>query len=171
MAVVSISRFHTAAAGAAFLVAGVLLVVMLVVESASVHVFFSWPTVLAYLAIGIGFAILATGSVSNLAARAVLLIGAVGWVLLAVQTVARLPLGLNTLAWILAVVGGIAGAVLLLTARLVARRAATAFLATTVAVTLQWLLLFSAIAVPLAAIVAVGFLVTGALLVATPRTP
>jgi hypothetical protein len=131
MAVLSNSR--RAAAGIAFVVAGALILLGQILALAGVGALGYWPTVLAYLAIAVGFIILAIGSVANLVARIALIVGAIGWFLLALAPlVPGISGGIATFAALAAAIGGVVGAIVLYTGKEITNRSAIAFIVTTI---------------------------------------
>jgi hypothetical protein len=129
----AISNSRRAAAGIAFVVAGALILLWQVLALAAVGALGYWPTVLAYLAIAVGLVILAIGSVANLVARIALIVGAVGWFLLALQPlVPAISGGVHTFAALAAAVGGVVGAIVLYTGKEITNRSAIAFIVTTI---------------------------------------
>lgn len=163
----ALSRSRRSAAGIAFIVAGALILIGLLLGYVPGVALGPWPTVLAYLAVAAGFVILAIGSVANVIARIALVVGAVGWFLVALATAGlALPAPLGLLAAIAAALGGVVGSIVLYTGKEITDRSAVAFIVTTIAAAI--LLLVPAesvvpIAVLLVVIVGVGFVVTGVL--------
>jgi hypothetical protein len=125
----AISRSRRAAAGIAFVVAGALLLLNAVLGFAAVAGF-GWLGVLANLALAVGFAILALGSVANVVARIALIVAAVGFFLIALGGVVGLPAPIGTLAVIAAAAGGLVGAIVLYTGKEITDRSAIAFIVT-----------------------------------------
>ena len=126
MAVKSNSR--RAAAGIALIVAGALFVLAVILPLAGQS--FLWVIVLAQVALAIAFVILAIGAVNSTLTRVALIVAAVGWAILALDVlrIVALPDGLGAFAAILAVVGGIVGAILLYRGREIANRSAIVFI-------------------------------------------
>jgi len=126
MAVLSNSR--RAAAGIALIVAGALFVLAVILPLAGQS--FPWVIVLAQVALAVAFVILAFGAVTSTLTRVALIVAAVGWAILALAGlgIVALPAGVGTFAVILAVVGGIAGAILLYTGREISNQSAIVFI-------------------------------------------
>lgn len=165
----ALSRSRRAGAGIAFLVAGALLALGILLGLAGLGVG-PWPTVLAWIGVGVGFVILALGSVANLVARIALVAGAVGWFLLALdETGLGLPAALTLIGLLAASLGGVVGAIVLFTGKEITDRSAVAFIATTIVAAI---LLIGAVAgLPLAGLglvltllFAAGLVITGGLL-------
>jgi len=173
MAAVSTSR--RSAAGIALLIGGALILLDVILGFAAVVALDPWLTVLAYLAIGVGFLVLALGSVANIVARVALIVGAVGWLLLALAAAGVvLPSPVGTIAAVAAALGGVVGAIVLYTGKEITDRSAIAFIVTTIAAAV--VLLAGVAALDLGVfgtilwlVVGVGFVVTG-LLFARART-
>lgn len=164
MAVFSSSR--RSAAGISFIVGGVLILLAVVLGLAAVGATGPWVTVLADLAIAVGFAILAIGSVANVIARVALIVAAVGWFLLALGAAGvGLPGELLSIAAVLAAIGGLLGAIVLYTGKEITDRSAVAFIVTTIVAAI--VLLVPAIFAPLGVLVPIllgaGFIITGVL--------
>lgn len=130
MAAVSTSR--RSLAGIILVIAGALLLLDIVLKLAGVAALGVWLTLLAYLAIGVAFLILAIGSLKGTLARIALIVGAVGWLLLALGLVVALPAPLGTVAAIAAALGGLVGAIALYIGKEITNQAALAFIVTTV---------------------------------------
>lgn len=128
MAVVSTSR--RSAAGIAFIVAGALFLLGVILALASVS-FSSWVYVLAALAVAAGLIILALGSVANLIAKIALIAAAVGWFIIALNGATdQIPDGLVVFGAVIAAVGGIVGSIVLYTGKEITDRSAIAFIVT-----------------------------------------
>jgi hypothetical protein len=128
----AISNSRRAAAGIAFVVAGALILLHHLLNLANVTATAGWLLFLAYLAIAIGFILLAIGSVANVVARIALIVGAVGWALLALGYLVALPAGVGTIAALAAAAGGVVGAIVLYTGKEITNRSAVAFIVTTI---------------------------------------
>jgi len=128
----AISNSRRAAAGIAFVVAGALILLHYLLGLAGVSVTGGWLLFLAYLAIAVGFILLAIGSVANVVARIALIVGGVGWALLALGFLVGLPAGVGTVAAIAAAAGGVVGAIVLYTGKEITNRSAIAFIVTTI---------------------------------------
>jgi hypothetical protein len=131
MAAVSNSR--RSAAGILLLVAGALLLLDILLGFAGVNALDPWLVVLAYLAIGVAFILLAIGSIANLIARIALIVGGIGWLLLALGAAGvALPSPIGAVAAVAAAVGGLVGAIVLYTGKEITDRSAVAFIVTTI---------------------------------------
>ena len=168
MAAFSSSR--RSAAGISFIVAGVLILLGVILGVATVapkgSATGSWITVLAYLAIAVGFAILAIGSIANVIARIALIVAAVGWFLLALGAADMgVAAELLSIAALLAAIGGVVGAIVLYTGKEITDRSAVAFIVTTIIAAI--VLLVPALLAPLGVLgpilLGLGFLITGLL--------
>ncbi len=163
----AISRSRRSTAGFAFIAGGALILIALLLGFAGVGVFGSWLTVIAYLAIGVGFLIVAIASVANVIARIALVVAAVGWLLIALGLAGLpLPAPLPLIAAIAAALGGVIGSIVLYTGKEITDRSAIAFIVTTIAAAIYLLLpaeSIAAIAVLLVLVVGAGFLITGIL--------
>jgi hypothetical protein len=173
MAAISTSR--RAAAGIAFIVAGALLLLAVLLGVAGVGTFGAWPTILGYLAIAVGFVILAVGSVANLVARIALIVGAVGWFLLALAPLVALPAGFGTFAALAAAAGGVVGAIVLYTGKEITDRSAIAFIVTTIVAAIILLAGVAGVGLGvfgqiLALVFAAGLIVTGVLFYRVQRS-
>lgn len=125
------SRSRRSSAGIAFLVAGALVLLSVVLGLAG-QPLGNWVTVLADLVIAGGFVLLALGTASRVA-RVALLVGAVGWALVALNAFVGFPQPLILLAMLAAAAGGVVGAIALYRGTEITARSATAFLVTTIA--------------------------------------
>lgn len=129
MAAISISR--RAAAGIAFIVAGALLLLLVILPLLTVNIPFLGA--LAYAALTVGFVILALGAVNSTVAKIALFAAAVGW---AILTLAGLGIGLPgillTIAAILAGVGGLIGAIVLYVGKEISNTSALLFIVATI---------------------------------------
>jgi hypothetical protein len=163
----ALSRSRRSAAGIAFIVGGALILLNLLLGFAQVGGFGSWLVVLADLALGVGFLVLAIGSIANVIARIALIVAAVGWLLLALAAAGvGLPAPLPLLAAIAAALGGVIGSIVLYTGKEITDRSAIAFIVTTIAAAIYLLVPAESIAplaVLLVLIVGVGFVITGVL--------
>jgi len=128
----AISNSRRAGAGIAFVVAGALILLHYLLALANVTATGGWLLFLAYLAIAVGFILLAVGSVANVVARIALIVGGVGWALLALGFLVGLPAGVGTIAAIAAAAGGVVGAIVLYTGKEITNRSAVAFIVTTI---------------------------------------
>jgi hypothetical protein len=128
----AISNSRRAAAGIAFVVAGALILLHHLLGLAGVAATGSWLLFLAYAAVAVGFILLAIGSVANVVARIALIVGGVGWGLLALGLVVDLPAGVGTIAALAAAAGGVVGSIVLYTGKEITNRSAVAFIVTTI---------------------------------------
>lgn len=166
MAAVSTSR--RSLAGIILVIGGALLLLDIVLKLASVGALGIWLTLLAYLAIGVAFLILAIASFRGTLARIALIVGAVGWLLLALGLVVALPAPLGTVAAIAAALGGLVGAIALYIGKEITNQSALAFIVTTVVAAIILLAGVAATGLGvfgtvLALIFAIGLIVTGLL--------
>jgi hypothetical protein len=126
MAAISASR--RAASGIALIVAGALFLLAALLPYAGVNV--PWFGVLADLAVAVALVILAIGAVNNLVVKVALFAAAVGWALIALGALGLgLPGVLISIAAVVAALGGVVGAVVLLVGREVANTPALVFVA------------------------------------------
>jgi hypothetical protein len=124
MAAVSVSR--RAASGIALIVAGALFVLAAVLPVLGVGV--PWFIVLAFGATAVALFIFGFGAVNNTVAKIALIAAAIGWALLAIQGLGlALPATLVTIAAVVAGVGGLIGAIVVLVGREVVNTAALVF--------------------------------------------
>ena len=128
----AISNSRRAGAGIAFVVAGALILLHYILALANVTATGGWLLFLAFLALPVGFILLAIGSVANVVARIALIVGGVGWALLALGYLVALPAGVGTIAAIAAAAGGVVGAIVLYTGKEITNRSAVAFIVTTI---------------------------------------
>jgi hypothetical protein len=141
MAAVTNSR--RSVAGIVLVVAGVLLLLNFVLGLANVGALSPWLTLLAYLAIGVAFLILALASFRGTITRIALIVGAVGWLLLALALVVALPAVLVTVALVAAALGTLIGAIALYVGKEVTNQSAIAFVVTGIVAAI---ILFAAVA-------------------------
>lgn len=127
MAAISVSR--RAISGIVLIVAGALFLLHAVLPllGVTLPVFFF----LAEIAIAIAYLILGLGAVNNTVAKISLVAAAIGWLLLVLTLVLPLPGVLITIAWVVAGVGGLLGAVVILVGREVANTSALVFVIAT----------------------------------------
>jgi hypothetical protein len=129
MAVVTNSR--RSIAGIVLVVAGALLLLDFVLGLAGVTALTPWLAFLAYLALGVAFLILALASFRGTITRIALIVGAVGWLLLALALVVTgLPAVLVTVALVAAALGTLIGAIALYVGKEVTNQSAIAFIVT-----------------------------------------
>lgn len=164
MAVFSTSR--RSAAGFSFIVGGVLILLAVLLGLAAASTLSPWLTVLAYLALAVGFAILAIGSIANVIARIALIVAAIGWLLLALAAGGvGMPGEVTSIAAVLAAVGGVIGAIVLYTGKEITDRSAVAFIVTTIIAAIFLLVptIVAGLGVLLPILLGVGFIITGVL--------
>lgn len=115
MAAISTSR--RALAGIILLIAGVLVALAALLPLAGITLTFLWA--LAYAALAVALIVLAVGAVNSIAAKLSLIVGAVGWALLAILSLGlSIPIpNLGTIAAFLAAIGTLVAAVVLLVGR------------------------------------------------------
>lgn len=124
---VAISRSRRALAGIVLIVAGALFLLTALLPLVGVSV--PWFGVLAALAMAVALVILGIGAVNNKVAMIALLVGALGWLLLAISGLGfGLPAGVVTAGAVLAAFGTLIGAIVLLVGREVGNDGALAFL-------------------------------------------
>ena len=167
MAEISTSR--RSIAGILLAIAGAILLIGAILGFAGVAALGVWPTFVAWLAIGVAFLILAIGSFRNTLARIALVVGAVGWLLLALGLVVALPAPIGTIAAIAAAIGGLVAAIVLYVGREITNVTAIAFVVTTIIAAIVLLAGVAAVGlgdfgVVLGLLFALGLLVTGVLL-------
>jgi hypothetical protein len=170
MAAVSTSR--RSLAGIILVVAGALLLLDVVLGLASIAALSPWLVLLAYLAIGIAFLVLAIASFKGTISRIALIVGAVGWLLLALGLVVTLPAPLGTVAAIAAALGTVVGAVALYAGKEITNQSALAFIVTAVVVAIILLAGVAAAALGvfgtvLLIVFGVGLVITGLLFART----
>jgi hypothetical protein len=119
-------------AGIVLVVAGALLLLNFVLGLAAVTALSPWLTVLAYLAIGVAFLILALASFRGTLTRIALVVGAVGWLLLALGAAipGTLPAVLVTVALVAAALGTLVAGIALYMGKEVTNMSAIAFVVT-----------------------------------------
>ena len=159
-------------AGIVLVVAGALLLLNFVLGLAAVTALNPWLTLLAYVAIGVAFLILALASFRGTFTRIALIVGAVGWLLLALNLVVALPAVLVTVALIAAALGTLVGAIALYVGKEVTNMSAIAFIVTGVVATIILLAAVAAAALGdfgtvLAVLFAILLIVTGVLFART----
>lgn len=141
MAAVSVSR--RASSGIALIVAGALFVIVNLLPLMNVTVPYLVP--IAYLVIAVALGILGFGAVNNTVAKVSLIAAAIGWALLALNGFGlALPAVLITIAALVAGIGGLIGAVVVLVGREVTNTAALVFV---IAMALGLLFLLPAVGV------------------------
>jgi hypothetical protein len=122
----AISRSRRSLSGIVLLIAGALFVLAIVVPLLGFGL--PWLYVLAFIAMTVGFVILALGAVNNTVAKIALWAGAVGWALLALFSLGiPIPGVLLTIGAILAALGGLVGAIVLYVGKEITNNAALAF--------------------------------------------
>ncbi|MEO5535597.1 MAG: hypothetical protein ABIR17_10745 [Pseudolysinimonas sp.] len=131
MAAVTNSR--RSIAGMVLVVAGALLLLNFVLVLAKVAALTPWLEFLAYLAIGVAFLILALASFRGTITRIALVVGAVGWLLLALAlVVSGLPAALVTVALVAAALGTLIASIALYVGKEVTNQSAIAFIVTAI---------------------------------------
>lgn len=120
------SRSRRSAAGIAFLVAGAVVLLDLVLRLAAIAAV-PWLSLIADAALAAGFVILAL-STGSIVVRAGAIAAAAGWLVLGLGTVVGLPMGFGTLAALAAAVGGVVAGIALVTGKEITDRSAVALL-------------------------------------------
>ncbi len=167
MAAVSTSRRSTA--GIVLVIAGALLLLHAILGFAGVTALGPWLGVLANLAIGVAFLILAIASFRGTLSRIALVVSAVGFLLLALGAVVTLPAPIGTIAAVAAAVGMLVAAIALYVGKEITNQTAIAFIVTAVLYAILVLgplvgLALGTFGAVLALLFAIGVLVTGLLL-------
>jgi hypothetical protein len=170
MAAVTTSR--RSLAGIILVVAGALLLLDFVLGLAAVTALSPWLTLLAYVAIGVAFLILALASFQGTITRIALIVGAVGWLLLALGLVVALPAVLVTVALVAAALGTLVAAIALYVGKEVTNMSAIAFIVTGIVAAIILLATVAAAALGdfgtvLAVLFAILLVVTGVLFART----
>lgn len=166
MAAVTNSR--RSIAGVILVVAGALLLLDFVLGLAAVSALGPWLKFLAFLAIGVALLILAVASFKGTITRIALIVGAVGWLLLALGLVVALPSPLGAVAAVAAAAGTLIGAIALYAGKEVTNQSALAFVVTAVIAAIILLAGVAAtalgtFAIVLAVLFAIGLIITGVL--------
>jgi len=130
MAAVTNSR--RSLAGILLVVAGALLLLDFVLGLAAVSALGPWLKFLAFLAIGVALLILAILSFKGTITRIALVVGGIGWLLLALGLVVALPSPLGTVAAVAAALGTLVGSIALYVGKEVTNQSALAFIVTAV---------------------------------------
>lgn len=130
MAEVSTSR--RSIAGVILAIAGALLLIDILLGFAGVTALGVWLGVLAYVAIGVAFLILALASFRNTLARIALIVAAIGWLLLALDMVVALPSPIDAIAALAAALGGVVAAIVLYVGKEITNLSAIVFIVTTI---------------------------------------
>jgi LPXTG-motif cell wall-anchored protein len=99
-------------AGLLFIIAGALTLLALLLFYVAPGSVPSWLSVLTFLALGAGFLLMALSKSMNTLERVAFIVGAVGWLLLVLNSVAGVLGGLVAVALILALVGSLAVGIL-----------------------------------------------------------
>ena len=157
MAAISVSR--RAAAGIALIVAGALFLLSALLPIAGIPA--PWFGALADLALAVGYMILAIGAVNSIAAKTSLFAAAVGWVLLALAGIGQgLPSVLVAAAVLVAALGGVVGAIVIVVGKEIADTPAIVFAVATVIGAVMLLVPLGVLTVVLfgAALIATGVL-------------
>lgn len=168
----AVSKSRRSVAGIVFLISGVLYLLGVLLNLAGVTALGFWPTLLANLGIGIAFLILALGSVASTLAKISLIVGAVGWFLLALSFLVALPSPLGAIAAIAAAAGGVVAAIVLYVGKEITNQSAIAFLVTTIVAAIVLLAAVAGFALGtfgavLMIVFGVGLLITGVLFART----
>lgn len=159
------------AAGIAFLVGGLLILINIVLSFTAPGLA-GWPVLLAYLALGIGFLVLALGEGLPLVPRLLLGVAGASWLVTLLAFVVPVPIELVALSALGGAIAGVAGAVLVVTGARGSDRGAIAFLVATVLAALmlvisaEWLGDFALLLVIL---VGGAFVLTGSLFLRPAR--
>lgn len=162
---VAISRSRRATAGIALIVAGALFLLTALLPLIGVSV--PWFGVLAALAMAVALVILAIGAVNNTVAKIALFAGALGWLLLAISGLGfALPAGVVTAGAVLAALGTLVGAIVLLVGREVGNDGALAFVAAAILAVIHLLgvlgvFALGAVGTAVVALLGVALVVTG----------
>lgn len=131
MARVSVSRRATS--GIALIVAGVLFLVAVLLPLAGISL--AWVLGIAFAVVALALGILGLGAVNNTVAKVTLVAAALGWLVLAIDALGlgfAIPGALVTVAALVAGIGALVGAVVILVGREVANGSALAFVIATV---------------------------------------
>lgn len=166
MAAVSTSR--RSIAGIILIVAGALYLIGILLGLAGVVALGYWPALLANLGIGAAFLIMGIASFRNTLARIALVVGAVGWIFLALSFLVALPSPIGAIAAVAAAAGGVVAAIVLYVGKEITNRSAIAFILTTVVGAIILLAAVFGVALGtfgtvLAIVFALGLIVTGVL--------
>ncbi|HWM35416.1 MAG TPA: hypothetical protein VNR36_14410 [Pseudolysinimonas sp.] len=168
MAAVSLSRRATA--GIVFIIAGALLLLALILPLLGVTAAGVWLTLLAYLGIAVGLAILGFGAINGNVAKIMLIVAAVGWAILALALlIPAIPAILVQIAAIVAAVAGLIAAIVVYVGKEIKNTPALLFIITMVLALLVLLGYFGvALGDTLGLIIALAFgaalVITGVLL-------
>jgi hypothetical protein len=98
--------------GILFIIAGALTLLALLLLYVAPSSAPSWLSLLTFLALAVGFVLMALSKSMNILERIAFIVGAVGWLMLALSSLAGGLRGLVTLALILALVGSLAAGIL-----------------------------------------------------------
>lgn len=160
----AISNSRRAAAGIALIVAGVLFLLAILLPLVGLAL--PLLVAFAYLALAAALVIVALGAVNSTLAKIALVLGALGWLILAIAAlgVAGFPGQVLIVAALLAAAGGLVGAIVLYVGREITNRSAVLFI---VAMALAALYLLLPYLVPLAALSFLIVLLLGAALIVT----
>lgn len=167
MAAVSTSR--RAIAGIVLAIAGALLLIQAILGFANVTALGPWLGVLANLAIGVAFLILAIASFRGTLSRIALIVAAVGFLLLALGAVVTLPSPIGTIALVAAALGMLVASIALYVGKEITNLTAIVFIVTAVVFAILVLaplanLALGTFGAVLGLLFAIGVLVTGILL-------
>src|SRR5690606_9735889 len=130
MAEISTSR--RSIAGILLAVAGAVLLIDVILGFAQVTALQEWPHLIADVAIGVAFLILAIGSFRGMLLRIPLIVVAIGWLLLALDHLVPLPSPVGEIGVAAAALGTLVAAVMALLGREVTNVSAIAFLVTAI---------------------------------------
>ncbi len=161
----TVSRSRRSAAGIAFIVAGALFVLVVLLPVLGIAA--PWLTLLAYAAMAVGLGILGFGAVNNRVAQIALIASAVGWLILLLAGLAvGLPAGLVTFGAVLAMLGFLIGAIVMYVGKEIANVPAMFFIAAAVLAVLYLLPLmgagaFGAVASVVTVLLGIALIVTG----------
>lgn len=168
MAAVSTSR--RSLAGIILVIAGALLLLQAILGFAGITALNPWLAVLAHLAIGVAFLVLAIASFRGTLSRIALIVSAVGFLLLALGAAGvALPAPIGTIAIVAAAVGMLVASIALYVGKEITNQTAIAFIATAVIYAILVLgplvgLALATFGTVLGLLFAIGVLVTGLLL-------
>jgi hypothetical protein len=126
----AVSRSRRAASGIAFIVAGALFVIAILLPYLNLSL--NWVLLLAYAATAVAFVILGLGAVNSTLAKVLLIVAAVGWALLALLGLGlSMPAIITTLAALAAGVGGLVAAIVMYVGKEITNTPALIFIVAT----------------------------------------
>lgn len=150
----TVSRSRRSTAGIAFIVAGALFVLVVLLPVLGIAA--PWLTLLAYAAMAVGLGILGIGAVNNRVAQIALIASAVGWLILLLAGLGvGLPGGLVAFGALLAALGFLVGAIVIYVGKELGNIAALIFIAASILAVLYLLPLLGLGGAGLAAVVTV----------------